>query len=315
MTVSTIDSSSPGLARHTATFLLREGDQAAFVETNTNQGVPGMLAALRAEGLSPESVSYVIITHVHLDHAGGASQLMGACPNATLLAHPKAAIHAIDPSRLVKSAREVYGEERFAELFGEIGPIPEGRVRAMEDGAKLPFGSRELTFTYTRGHANHHFVVHDSRTNGVFTGDSFGIVYPSLQSNGLFAFPSTTPTDFDADEAKKSINTILGMNPDRVYLTHFGMVRDVEAVADRLLAQVDTYGALVDELYEDDQDDDALGGIADTRVRKMFDDLLRRNGLQDDKDAQAFLELDVDINAQGIAFAAKKRRFKEKRTT
>ena len=192
-----------------AAYLMREGERAAFVETNTNHALPKLLSALEAEGLDPEAVEYVIITHVHLDHAGGASALMQACPNATLLAHPRAAPHVIDPAKLVKSAKAVYGEREFSEMYGDIRPVPEARVRSMADGETLAFGERTLTFLHTRGHANHHFCVLDTGSNGIFTGDSFGLVYPGLQQGGLFAIPSTSPTDFDAAAAKQSLDRIL----------------------------------------------------------------------------------------------------------
>ena len=179
-----------------------EKDQAAFVDTNTTHSVPLLIEKLRTLGLSPEAVSYLIITHVHLDHAGGASALLKLCPNATLLAHPKAARHMIDPSKLVTSAKKVYGEAQFDQLYGAIDSIPKERVQVIEDGEVIAFGTRTFQFFYTRGHANHHFCIWDSASNGVFTGDSFGLAYPALQKRGLFIFPSTSPTDFDPDEAR-----------------------------------------------------------------------------------------------------------------
>src|SRR5690606_13064670 len=203
--VRTIDSGYMGQRGVAAAFLVHDAGEAAFVETSTALAAPRMLRALEEEGLRPEQVRYVVITHVHLDHAGGASALMRACPEATLLAHPRAARHAIDPSRLVASATAVYGEARFRELYGAIEPIPAQRVRAVDDGEVLPLGRRELSFLHTRGHANHHFVVHDRAAGGVFTGDAFGIGYPALQTDGRFVFPSTSPTDFDPVAARESL--------------------------------------------------------------------------------------------------------------
>ena len=159
------------------------------------------MEVLKKEGLKPEDVQYLIITHVHLDHAGGSSALLKACPNAVLLAHPRAATHIIDPTKLIKSARLVYGESAFEKLYGEIEPVASARVRVMNDGETVQFGSRNLHFFYTRGHANHHFCILDSGSEGIFTGDSFGLAYPALQKNGLLIIPSTSPTDFNPDEA------------------------------------------------------------------------------------------------------------------
>jgi len=308
--IRTIDCGYLGREGFAAAYLMREGDRAAFVETNTNRAVPKLLAALEAEGLAPEAVEYVIITHVHLDHAGGASALMEACPNATLLAHPRAAKHAISPRKLVESAQAVYGEATFRELYGDIRPIPEERVRTLDDEETLSFGERTLTFLHTRGHANHHFCILDSGSNGIFTGDSFGLVYPHVQHRGLFAIPSTSPTDFDAPEAKRSVDRIVATGAERAFLTHFGEHRELSAIAAQLHRQLDVYGAMVEELFASDLEGGSLDEAARTRVRALFEELLDEHGLQDDRAAQELLETDADLNAQGIAFAVRKRRHK-----
>lgn len=309
MSVTTIDCDYLGEG-FAAAYLMREGDRAAFVETNTTHAVPKLLAALEAEGLQPEAVDWVIITHVHLDHAGGASALMEACPNATLLAHPRAARHAIDPSKLVASAQQVYGEETFASLYGEIRPIDEARVRTMDDGETLRWGARTLTFLHTRGHANHHFCVLDSKTNAIFTGDAFGLVYPRLQHHGLFAIPSTSPTDFDAPAAKASLDRIVATGADRAYLTHFGGHEQLEGIAGQLHRQLDVYGGIVAQALADEIDQDALDAFCEARVRALFDQLLETHGLADDGGAREILKTDMELNAQGVAFAVKKARHK-----
>jgi len=309
MTVTTIDCEYVGLPRVAAAFLLTEGDRAAFVETNTNDAVPRLLGALSVKGQSPEQVDWIIVTHVHLDHAGGASALMKACPNATLLCHPKAHKHLIDPSKLVASSEEVYGKERFAELYGTIEGVDPDRVRIMADEETLEWGERTLTFLHTRGHANHHFCIHDSASKGIFTGDSFGIVYPDLQAQGLFAFPTSTPTDFDAAAARQSVARIVGTGAKRAFLTHFGEVRDLEGVAAQLTPQLDVFGSIVDEAYSSELDGDALDAFCDGRVRAHFDGMLQMHGLEGD-DVRELLELDTALNAQGLAFAVRKRRFK-----
>ncbi len=312
MTVTTLDAHYLGHEGFTATYLVREGDRAAFVETATAHAVPRMLDALRAQGLTPEQVDYVIITHVHLDHAGGAAALMQACPNATLLAHPRAAKHAIDPSKLVASAQQVYGEAQFASLYGTVDPIPADRVRTMDDDQVLHWGERSLTFLHTRGHANHHFCVHDSATNAIFTGDSFGLVYPVLQHRGLFTLPSTSPTDFDGEAAQASLKRIVATGAQRAYLTHFGPVDDLDAVASRLHSQLDRYRAIVDDAFASDLDGAPLDAFCAQRVNAVFDDLLAEHGL-DDPTTRTILQTDMTLNAQGMVFAVKKRRHKAQR--
>lgn len=297
------------LPEFAASYLLIEGDEAAFVETNTARAVPRLLSALEREGLRPEQVRWVIITHVHLDHAGGASALMAACPNATLLAHPRAARHMIDPSRLVASAQKVYGEQEFARMYGRIDPIPEARVRVMEDGEKLSWGSRTLAFFFTRGHANHHFCIHDSASDGVFTGDSFGLCYPALQSRGTFVFPSTSPTDFAPEEAMASVRRIAATG-SRAYLTHFGEVADRARAADQLLEHLSFSEALMKEAMAREETGEALTAFCHGELRTRFQSALERHGLPTDEATWKLLKLDLDLNAQGIAYAAEKSRAK-----
>jgi glyoxylase-like metal-dependent hydrolase (beta-lactamase superfamily II) len=242
-----------------ASYLMIEGDSAAFFETNTTHAVPLLLSALKASGLEPEQVQYIVVTHVHLDHSGGATLLAQMCPNATILAHDKAAKHIIDPEKLVKGAIDIYGEADFQRLYGEISGIEPSRVRVMKDGEKLPFGNRELKFIYTAGHAWHHFCIYDSGTDGVFTGDSFGLGYPLLNKGGpAFIFPSTSPAGFDAPEARKSIEKILSTGAKQVYLTHFGVFKDLEKNAESLLGYIDDMEGILNKAIDSEFKGDAL---------------------------------------------------------
>jgi glyoxylase-like metal-dependent hydrolase (beta-lactamase superfamily II) len=291
--------------RFAAAYLIVDGDRAAFVDNNTAYAVPKLLAALRQAGLRPEQVEYVIITHVHLDHASGSAALMEACPRATLLAHPRAAPHMIDPSKLAASARQVYGAETFAKLYGELAPIPAARVRALDDGAKVALGSRALTFLHTRGHANHHFCIHDSGSDGVFTGDSFGLCYPVLQDRGLFIFPSTSPTDFDPDEARQSLTRITGTGARRAYLTHFGEVTDLAAAEAQLRRHLDFSGGLLERAAASSLADDELDAFCFKELTVYFESLRPFTAAE-----RQLLDLDLKLNADGIAHVARKRRRK-----
>ncbi len=290
-----------------AAYLLVEGEEAAFVETNTTYAVPRLLEALSKAGRRPEDVRWVIVTHVHLDHAGGASAVMKACPNATLLAHPRAARHLIDPSRLVASAKQVYGDEPFRKLYGDIEPIPAERVRIMEDEETLRWGSRTLRFLHTRGHANHHFVVHDSASGGVFTGDAFGLRYPMLQGRGLFVLPTTSPTDFDPDEAKRSVRRIAEA-ASSVFLTHFGEVTEIEDAAGQLLRHLEFSGELLDRAVARSESGKELIAFCEAALREHYNRELAARGLELDQKGWELLDMDLDLNAQGIALVAEKRR-------
>ncbi len=309
MRVHTIDchyTDTPDIA---AAYLLVDGDEAAFVETCTSRSLPHLLAALDSAGMTVEQVRYVVITHIHLDHAGGAGALMDACPHATLLAHPKAAPHAVDPARIIAGATEVYGEEAFDRLYGTITPVPEARVRALDDGAEVPFGSDVLRFVHTRGHANHHFVVVAPAADAVFTGDAFGIQYPRLQSEGLFAFPSTSPTDFDAPAAHAAVDAILATGMGRAFPTHFGEQRDLHGIAAQLHELLDAHAAILEQADADDLHGEELDAFCQRRVRAVFAEAVAAAGLSGHP-GLGLLELDIDLNAQGVAFALAKRRYK-----
>lgn len=294
-----------------AAYLMIEGDEAAFIDNNTNHALPRLLGALGDAGLQPGQVRYLIVTHVHLDHAGATSALAKACPGATVLAHPRAARHIVDPGKLVASASAVYGEAEFARLYGKIEPVPAERVREMADGETLQFGERELTFLHTRGHANHHFCVADSRTNTVFTGDAFGLHYPALQSDGPFALPSTSPTDFDGPLAREAVRRIVELEPAAVYPTHFGAVTAIEETAGQLIRHLEFAERVMLDAEASELPDEALYDRILPRLRDYFSGLLDARGELGNRPATwQLLSMDLDLNAQGLAFAANKRRRK-----
>lgn len=285
--------------RTAAAYLLVDNGEAAFVENNTAHALPYLLGALEQSGRRPEDVKYVIITHVHLDHGGASGHLMRQFPSAVLLCHPRAAKHVIDPSRLISSARTVYGDAEFDRLYGEILPVPAARVQIMEDGSKVTLGGRTLEFIHTRGHANHHFCVVDSRTDGVFTGDSFGIAYPDLQGKGAFIFPSTTPTEFDPVEARKSVEKIASIpGLKHAYLTHFGPFSDIALGRDQLLQGLDVFEKLLEDCIA--LPDEERGRLALATMKSFFEARLG-------PELAAVLAMDAALNAQGIAYAAGKR--------
>jgi len=309
--IEVIDTGYLGRERFAAAYLLIDGDRAAFIDNNTNSAVPRLLAALDSKDLSAEQVEYLILTHVHLDHAGGTSRLAAACPQATVLAHPRAAVHIIDPSKLVASASAVYGEEEFERLYGTIEALPEARVRSLEDDETVSFGSRELRFLHTRGHANHHVCIADSGSGAIFTGDAFGLVYPDLQREGTFAFPSTSPTDFEPELAREAVRRLVAEKPSCLYPTHFGAVTDIDTAAGQLLRHLDFAEALRDQARDSDLGDDALEGFCEPRLRDYVAGLLDGLGtLGQDRETWALIDMDIKLNAQGIAFAANKQRRK-----
>nr|MBP9593431.1 MBL fold metallo-hydrolase [Steroidobacteraceae bacterium] len=212
----------PGLA---ASHIVVDGDRAAFIDTGPAPAAPRLLAALDELRLAREQVDYVFLTHVHLDHAGAAGQLIEALPNAKAVLHPRGAPHMIDPARLIAGSIQVYGEERYRALYGEVLPIPAGRVVVTEDGTRLELGRRTFEFIDAPGHAKHHHCPIDLDHREVYSGDNFGICYRDLDTAaGPFMLPTTTPVQFDPDAFHATIDRLMSYRPTRVFQTHFGPV-------------------------------------------------------------------------------------------
>ncbi len=296
------------LPNFTAVYLREAGDECAFVEAHTARAVPKLMAALASRGKSPEQVRWVIVTHAHLDHAAGASALLARCPNATLLAHPRTVKHLVDPAKLIEGATEVYGAARFAELYGTIAPVPADRARSLGDGEGFELGGATLSAHHTAGHAWHHLVLHDPTIGSVYTGDAFGLVYPALQRGTRFAIPSTSPTGFDAGEARKSIDTILALRASAACLTHFDEVRDLEVVAAQLRRWIDRSEAWVEEGARSERTSVDMGKWLEGQIRTALAEEASRIGLSLDAADWKTLALDVELNAQGLAFVAARRR-------
>lgn len=278
-------------------YVLEADDEVAIIETGVNASVSRILSVLKMRGWNRSQVRYVIATHVHLDHAGGAGQLMQQLPNATFVVHPRGARHMIDPARLEASARGVYGDEIFDELYGKLIPIDAARVREMQDLEQLTLGTRKLIFMDTPGHARHHFCVFDELTRGWFSGDTFGLSYRELDTEkGVFIFPTTTPTEFDPPALKQSVQKLTDLQPAWMYLTHFGRVADVDRLAPQLLAGVD---ALVEIGERRAWDENRF-----ERIRQDISDWLtaavRNHGVQlSDEALQHIIGTDIQLNAQG----------------
>ena len=229
----------------TAIYLLIEDRRAAVIDTGTSHAVPRVLAALEAKGIAPAQVDYVVLTHVHLDHAGGAGQLMARFPNARLTVHPRGARHIIDPSRLRAATVAIYGEEETRRVYGEILPVPQARVIETPEGATLRLAGRELLFLDAPGHARHHVVVRDAATGHIFAGDTFGFSYRELDQDGRqFSFPTTSPSQFDPPALHRSIDRMLAFGPQAVYVTHFGRLTNLTVLAADLHRLIDAHAEL-----------------------------------------------------------------------
>ncbi len=291
-------------------YLIQDGDEAAFVDNITRFSVPYLLEALSARGLRPEQVRYLIVTHIHLDHSGGTAEIAKACPNAKVICHPRASRHIVDPTKLVEGARHVYGKNVFDELYGVIEPVEENRVQSVEDGETLSLGSRTLTFLDAPGHAKHHVVIQDSKTNSMFTGDAFGLTYSQLQHGSRpFIDYVCAPPHFDPAAAKATIRRITDSGVDRVFVTHFGECDYVEEGAEQLLECMDLFDAFVDEAAGTDLRGETLLEYCTRGGGAVIAKRLKKSGLNpEDPDVMLWALSDHDITSQGLAVLAEQRR-------
>ena len=282
-----------------AIYLLKQKNKVIIIETGTNYSVPHVKEALSQIGLSFSDVSYVIPTHVHLDHAGGAGLLMMQCQNAALVVHPRGARHLIDPSKLVAGAKAVYGENKFKEYYGEIFPIDANRVIQADDNFILDFDGRELRFIDTPGHARHHFCIWDKATKSMFTGDTFGISYRDLDhQDELYILPSTSPVQFDPEALIQSINRIMEFKPERVCLTHFSAIKPTKKATNKLIESIHFVSNLAIK-YADKNDSES---IIYKKMMDYFLEGLNEIGFQNNDYAKDRLSLDVLINTQGLIY-------------
>lgn len=234
----------PGVA---AAWIVRGAAGTAVIETGTARSVPHVLAALAAHGIAPGAVSHVIVTHVHLDHAAGAGALLARLPAARLVVHPRGARQQLRRVDHVAGAAEVYGGmEAIRQLYGDVLPAPADRVIEAPEGTVVELGGRTLRMLDTPGHAKHHFVVHDPASRGFFTGDTFGISYREFDdASGPFMYPTTTPVQFDPPALRASVERMLAEKPERMYLTHYGMIEGrIPEAAQAMLAAVDGHVAV-----------------------------------------------------------------------
>ena len=283
---------------HAAAHLIVDQGRAAFVDVGTNDSVRYLLAALEELGIGREAVDYVLLTHVHLDHAGGAGTLMRALPNARAVLHPRGAPHMIDPSRLIAGSKAVYGEERFTRLYGELVAIPRERVHVVADGERLALGARTLELIHVPGHALHHYAVVDAAHASIFSGDTFGISYRALDTpRGAFITPSTVPTQFNPGQHLESIDRMLSYRPESVYLMHFSRVTGVPRLGELLKDQIRELSEIARR--------HARASDRSARIRAdmlaLWIGLARREGSTlTDAQLQSALAGDLELNTQGL---------------
>lgn len=282
-----------------AIHLVIQQGQAAIIDTGTNASVPRVLAALAFAGVEPANVAWVMLTHLHLDHAGGAGSLMCALPNAKLVVHPRGVRHMIDPTRLWEATSAVYGAEQTFAMYGRLAPVAVHRIVPATDGLELEMGARRFTIIDSPGHARHHVCIWDHTASAFFTGDTFGLSYRELDVDGrAFVFPSCTPTQFDPDVLHASIDRMLSFGPEAMYLTHYSRVTDVERLAGDLHRLIDTHVAVAQAArgYGVARHVEILAGLEQI----AREEAARHGWTLAEDEYMEVLRLDLELNSQGL---------------
>ena len=298
------DYQRPGLA---ACYLIESEGEAAFIDTGTSLTVPLLMQVLEQKGIAPEQVRYVIPTHVHLDHAGGAGALMQQLPQASLVIHPYGARHMIDPSKLTAGATAVYGEEAFKKSFGELLPIDESRVIEAPDGFTLQLGNRTLLCLDTPGHARHHICIHDDQSRGIFTGDTFGLSYREFDTDaGPFLLATSTPIQFDPEAWHQTIDRLMALEPQVIYLTHYCAVEQPDRLVQMLRSSLDRFTqiALAADAEPGHQRTEQIrSGL----LQWLLASLDEHGCTLPHAEMESLMEMDLELDAQGLEVWLQKR--------
>lgn len=285
----------PGVA---CLYLLEHRGKVCIIETGTNNSIPYIQNALHEIDRTFADVAYIIPTHIHLDHAGGAGGLMQLCDNAQLIIHPRGAYHMAHPEKLQAGTIAVYGEEKFNRVYGELIPVAEDRIIEAPDEFEIDFEGRLLGFLDTPGHALHHFCIHDVMNNGIFTGDTFGLAYKQFDSNnGPFLFATTTPVHFDPEALLSSIDRLIALDPKTLYLTHFCAITPNDKAVNQLKQSIQ---AFVDIALNAQHQHNRMDVIESEILDWIVEQSRHYAPAMPDKKRTQLLATDANLNAQGI---------------
>jgi len=284
--------------RFDASHLIVENGRGAFIDVGTNYSVPLLLAGMHKAGLDAAAIDWIILTHVHLDHAGGAGELLRQLPNARVVVHPRGARHMLDPSALVAGASAVYGAEEVKRTYGDLVPVPHERLVEAPDGHVVALAGRPLLCLDTPGHARHHFSVWDETSRAFFPGDTFGLSYREFDTaQGAFIIPTTTPVQFDPQALHASIRRMISYAPQAMYLTHYSRVENVAKLAEDLHLQIDAMVAIANEYARTpDRHAHIMAGLA-----RLYAARAQEHGCaMSTEEVVDILAMDIELNAQGL---------------
>lgn len=295
-----IDGHDLGLTNRTGSYCLHTSDL-TVIETSASPSVPYILAGLQELGFESSQVKNIILTHIHLDHAGGAGLLLEACPNAKVFVHPAGKRHLVEPSRLIAGAKAVYGDQ-FDELFDPIVPIPENRIQSVEHEERLLIGpDHVLTFYHSPGHANHHVSIFDETNRALFTGDTAGVYYPDLEETGVKLYlPSTSPNQFHPDKMRQSLEMFKELAPKYLCFGHYGMTDQPNEVFIQVDRWIDLFVELGKKAYEARDSFEERVKLAFSFLYEMIQNHLESYSIPKDHKVHEIISLDMSICAMGI---------------
>jgi glyoxylase-like metal-dependent hydrolase (beta-lactamase superfamily II) len=288
-----IDTKMAGYHGITAGYLIRS-DRPCLVETGTAPSAPIVRDALAALGVGPQDLSTVVVTHIHLDHAGGVGDIAQMFTAARVVVHTKGARHLADPSRLMASARMVWGDD-LDWLFGTLAPTPADRIEALGDTGVVDLGGgRRLDSHYSPGHAKHHVGLLDSVSGDLYVGDAAGMYLP--ETGDLRA--ATPPPDFDLDTALNSVALFGALRPQRLLFSHYGPVGDVPETLERSADELRVWVEETRKAHREGLDLDHAAALVHERTKDRY------RGLQpgvDDYAGEKLMRLsNTEANVAGI---------------
>jgi len=281
-----------------AAYLIEDEGRAAFVDTGCYLSVPALLATLDDKNIKRENVDYILLTHIHLDHAGGAGELIKHLPNAKVYVHEYGANHLIDPSKLRAGVIDVYGELFFKQFLGDLIPTPKDKVITAKDGDVITLGTRSLKFVDSPGHARHHVCIWDEKSQGIFSGDTLGVSYREFDTDqGELIFPPTTPVQFDPDAWKNTIELLMRLKPKYAYLTHFNRVEFTTKSANMLIEHIDGFVNIAESLKDQSNRHKA---IKEGLLNYLLEIATKHGVTLDETQQVKLFKGDLEICAQGL---------------
>jgi glyoxylase-like metal-dependent hydrolase (beta-lactamase superfamily II) len=292
-----IDTMDLGLPERTGCYVLIENEGVTLIETAASPSKPFIEKGLKALNLGLQDINRIILTHIHLDHAGGAGLFASENTKLKIFVHPKGIRHLADPTRLIEGAKAVYGE-RFDPFFAPVLPIPPEQMEALNHGEQLLLSAdRTLTFLDHPGHAKHHYGIFDSLTKGMFVGDTVGIHYKTLEDMGHPLFlPSTSPNQFDPGAMRASMASIQSFHPERLYFGHYSMSEEVEEAYKQVSMWLDLFLEAGETVIKKKGDHTSL-------VQALSDLVFTRSEasrLPDGHAERQMIEVDLQVSAMGL---------------